>query len=223
MGSVDRIRGSAQNEAKLTIIATLFSSVLAVAGGNLPPTTPTVLNGIFVEGCSCKASCAFETTGASTGCQSFGVYRILKGHFGHRDVSGLSLAWVAASSDRLFVYVDARSTSQFKTGESLARVIFAEGFGKLQAVKRAPISLAGEKGRYRLAIDGGKVFEMKTEPVFGGDGRTPVKIDNVMGDPYDALYQGKTVSAAFNGEGASFRLTNTSAFFQPALRVSKKI
>lgn len=183
--------------------------------------TELVLSGVFVEACSCAGTCAFETTGGAPGCRNLGGYRIDRGSYGGRDLAGVDIAWAAAPNDRLFVYIDAPDAARQKTGESLARKLFAEGFGKLQAIKAAPIELTGAAGSYRLSVNGGKTLALRTQGVRGGDGRTLVKIDNVFGEPYDALYQGKAVKAMFQEGADTFDLNGSCAFFLPALRVRK--
>src|SRR5262245_14095216 len=98
-----------------------------------------VLNGTFVEGCSCANSCSFESTGVATGCQNAGVYKIDKGSFGGKDVSGVKIVWAAAPQDKLFIYIDLAKSKQTDAAKALAFKLFAEGFGKPQGVRAATI------------------------------------------------------------------------------------
>ena len=201
----------------------MTSSLLVLAIAALyGPKIQLILNGTFVEGCSCANSCAFESTGAATGCQNAGVYQIDNGSYGGRDISGVKIVWAAAQNDKLFIYIDLPRPSQTDGAKALAFALFSEGFGKPQEVKPAKIKLDGSAGKYHLTVNGGQTLEMKTTPVTGGDGKSFVKLHNVFGDPYDSLNQAKAVRASFQEGDIKFNFKETSAFFIK-LKINKKI
>lgn len=182
-----------------------------------------IFQGTFLEGCSCASSCAFESTGAMTGCRALGVYSATSGSFDGQNLAGLKFAFVAAPQDALYIYLDARNDGQRKAAEKLARFLFAEGFGKIKAVKDASISLKGRDGTYLFKINDGKTVDMTTQAIIGGDGKSLVELRNVFGDPYDTLFQGKTLKAIFNDGSDSFGLSGTNSYFVETLKIHKRL
>ena len=111
-------------------------------------------------------------------------------------------------------------TQERPSADDLAKRIFTS-YGKLQSLEHCPIKLSGKGGTYTLVIDGGKAATLSTAPVFGGDGKRPVMLSNVFGDPYDSLWQAKTINAAFNRAGHQFTLKGTNAYFIADLKIDK--
>ena len=181
------------------------------------------IKGAFLEGCSCKGTCAFETTGKLPGCHALGAYRIDRGSYGSRDLAGTSLAFVSAPSGDLFVYVDGPTSSKRKSAGVLAKALWGEGFGKWNTMRDAKISLTGSGGSHSLLIDGGATVSLSTSPVKGGDAKGFVVLSNVYGDPYDKLFQATIKGASFSDKGQKFTLKGTSAFFIDPLVVLKKL
>lgn len=181
------------------------------------------IKGAFLEGCSCQGTCAFETTGKLPGCHALGAYRIEKGAYGGRELSGTALAFVSAPSGDLFVYVDGPTSMKRKSAGMLAKALWGEGFGKWIAMRDAKIALTGRAGSHSLLIDGGSVVSLSTSAVKGGDGKSSVVLNNVYGDPYDRLFQATIKNASFSDKGQKFTLRGTSAFFADPLVVRKKV
>lgn len=205
--------------------ALLLAASLISSGTDAPQDKgrELVFQGTFMEGCSCANSCAFESTGAITGCQALGVYSARSGSFGGRDLAGLRFAFVAAPNDALYIYIDARNNRQRDAAEKLTRILFAQGFGTLKAIKDANITLEGKYGTYHFMINGGNVVDMTIEPLFGGDGKGLIELRNVFGDPYDTLFQARTVSARFVDGTVKLDLRGTSAFFLEDIKIRKHI
>jgi hypothetical protein len=180
------------------------------------------LRGAFVEACSCEGTCTFETAGRATGCHALGAYRIDRGSYGQHDLAGSRLAFVITASGDVFTYVDGPSNAKRLGASALARVLWKD-FGKWHDPKRAEISLVGSSGSHSLKINGGAVANLTTSPVKGGDGKSFVKLGNVMGDPYDSLMQASVKSGSFRDYGQEFTLKGTSAFFADPLVVRKQL
>src|SRR5438034_507368 len=51
-----------------------------------------------------------------------------------------------------------------EAAEALAKAAFS-AYGKIEAVKNAKTDFLGKDGRYSLSVEGGKIVEMRTEPV----------------------------------------------------------
>ena len=181
------------------------------------------IKGAFLEGCSCKGTCAFETTGKLPGCHALGAYRIDRGTYGSRDLAGIALAFVSAPSGDLFVYVDGPTSAKRKSAGVLAKALWREGFGKWNMMRETKIALTGRRGSHSLLIDGGKIVSLSTGPVKGGDAKDFVVLSNVFGDPYDKLFQATIKSASFSDKGQKFTLKGTSAFFLDPLSLRKKL
>ena len=182
----------------------------------------------FVEACSCKGTCTFETTGTLPGCHALGGYRIDRGTYEGRDISGIAIAFVSAPSGDLFVYLDAKTDAMRQAGEALGKALFGEGFGKWKGIEKAAISLTSDKGSFKLLVDGGRTALLETTPVLGGDGKSAVVLRNVFGDPYDSLTQAKVARASFSGPISAdavahgFQLKGTSAFYVERLSIRKR-
>jgi len=194
----------------------------AIAIVAFQPKPMLVIEGAFVEACSCKGTCAFETTGTMPGCQALGGYRIDRGSFGGQDVSGTSLAFVCTAAGDVFVYLDAKIAAKRRTGETLARALFGS-FGKWKPIQaNTEISLVGKGGAYSLLVNNGRTASLTTHPVKGGDGKRFVVLENVHGDPYDRLWQATAKKASFSDKGQSFSLQGSSAFFIDRLSIRKR-
>jgi hypothetical protein len=143
------------------------------------------------------------------------------GTYAGKDVSGVKFAYVMAPPDALLIYVDAPA-SKAALVENLAKRVF-DGFGKLQGVRRATISLSGKGGRYAGQIGAGKIADFACSPVMGGDGKTPVILRNVLGDPYDDLWQAKVEKARFQDGTFRWELSKeSSALYVDDLRIRKR-
>ena len=66
--------------------------------------------------------------------------------------------------------------------------------------------ISGDKFAYTVTVDGGNTMKFVTEPVIGGDGRTPIEHSNINNPIVPSFYQGKTVSATYKDGERSFTL-----------------
>lgn len=181
-----------------------------------------VLRGAFIEACTCAGTCTFETTGKLPGCSAIGAYRIDAGSYAGASIAASRVAFVVTGSGDVFAYFDTGLDANSSAVASLARDLFSP-MGTLRAVQPARITLGGREGRYRLEIGEGKSAELSIEPMRGGDGKSPVKMQNVFGDPYDVLFQARAIRGAFKKPGFAFELKGTSAFYVDRLRIDKRL
>lgn len=97
------------------------------------------------------------------------------------------------------------------------------GFGKIESARPAKIAISGSRGSYTGTVDGGKVMTLKTAPVLGLDGKTPLTYSNIHDAVHPTVMQGKIVSESFSDGGHTFNSKGTNAFFNAHLRSSGKL
>ncbi|MBI4558798.1 MAG: DUF1326 domain-containing protein [Candidatus Hydrogenedentes bacterium] len=173
--------------------------------------------GTFVEGCSCTAPCPCELVGLEHGCQGVGGFAFTSGSYDGVKLAGLKLAHAGAPGDWIRLYIDARNPRQRKAGEEFARAAFS-AFGKIDAVRDARISISNQANKYTLTVDDGKILRLTTEPILGGDNRTPLVYSNIHNPLHPSVMQGKTVSCTYQDGDRSFKLEGSNAYFQDRLR-----
>lgn len=178
------------------------------------------VEGVYVEACSCRGTCQAEVSGAATGCDALGAAEIVKGTGDGRDISGTRMAFAVDHGDQLHLYLDAPDAARRGALEAFARAAFA-GFGKVQSVTQAHITLVGKDGAYTVQVNGGRVMSLTTEPVLGGDHKTAVAIENSMHPLNPTLYQGKCMGAAYTDGGRAFSLEKgRNSFFNQHMKAA---
>ncbi len=108
------------------------------------------------------------------------------------------------------------------TFEAFARAALGP-FGTVKGVAAAEIRLEGRDGKYTAIADGGlgKMLKLVTEPVLGGDHKTPVAINNTLNTLNPTLYQGKCISGAYaDGEHKITIEKGRNSFFNAAMKQS---
>lgn len=178
--------------------------------------------GTFIDGCSCSVPCMCDLGGTPHGCQGVGVMAFTSGTFKGVDLAGAKVAYATQPGSWVRFYVDSKSPKQEEAATALAKGVFKE-FGKVESVKKASVALTGKAGHYTLSVDGGKILELTTEPVLGGDKKTPLTHGNVFNPLSPTVMQGKTVKATFHDGERSFTLGGSNAYFNPAAKSSGKV
>jgi len=175
--------------------------------------------GTFVDGCSCSVPCPCEFAGSfKEGCNNIGLLVLTSGTYKGVDLAGTKMLEAGLAGTWIRVYVDASDT-QREAAVALAKAAFSV-YGKIEAVKNARIDFSGTDGRYKLAVDGGKIIEMTTEPVLGVDGKTPIILTNVPTAFASIVMQARTIKASFHDANRSFTLENSNSTFND--RVNSK-
>ena len=174
------------------------------------------LQGSILEVCTCKVLCPCwigEDPDPGT-CDSTVAYHVDMGSVNGVDVSGLTLAVVChipgnvlKGNWRVMVFVDERATSQQeqaltqafsgKLGGPLAD--FAQLFGEVVGVQRAPITFAVEQGKGHLQI--GTSVDAELEPYLGTTG-APTTL-------HDTIFSTIAGAPAYVGKAPRFKMTNT--------------
>lgn len=156
------------------------------------------VEGQYVESCSCRIPCPCEMTGGMKGCDGVGAYQIDKGSYNGVDISGAKFAYATSVGEWVDIYVDAKDSKQAEAVKGMAGG-FLKAFGKVEDVKDAKIDIKRDGYAFTVNVDGGKVMKFKTEPLMGGDKKTPITHTNI-GDPFNStMLQGKGVSTSYTG------------------------
>jgi hypothetical protein len=198
---------------------TFVISTLAIALGlgtvGVTPATaksPYEIDGVFVEGCSCGLPCPCELVGVKMGCQGVGAMTVSRGTFGGADLSGTKIAYAVAPTQWVHLYVDAPEAAKRDAALAFARTYFGP-WGKIEGERDAKIDILGDNGKFSVSVDGGKTFALSTEPVLGGDGKTPVSFSNTLSALNRTFMQGRTVRLQYQDGGHAFKLEKTNSFF----------
>jgi hypothetical protein len=175
------------------------------------------LQGSILEVCTCQVLCPCwigEDPDGGT-CDSAIAYRIDTGSVDGVDVSGLTLAVavhipgnVLKGNWRVMVFVDERATPQQehaltqafsgKLGGPLAD--FAQLFGEIVGVQRAPITFQVDQGKGHLKI--GSDIDAELEPYRGTTG-APTTL-------HDTIFSTIAGAPAYVGKAPTFKMANAA-------------
>lgn len=175
------------------------------------------VGGAYVEGCTCGAPCKCEMTGVEMGCQGVGAFTFASGSFDGKSIAGTRAAYATKPGDWVVIYVDAPTAAKRAAVEGLMRAALA-GFGKIESVKHAKVAVWHKGSMDYATVDGGKVMNIKSQAVMGGDGKTPLMYSNLHDPIHPVVMQGKTLTATFSDGDHKFELKDSNAFFQHNIR-----
>ncbi len=181
------------------------------------------VEGMFVDCCSCRPPCPCEVTEVAMGCVGIGAHQISSGTYAGEDLAGVKIAHAKVVGEWVNLYIEARDQKQRAAAERFGRAAFA-GFGPIREVKAATIEVSGAAGRYTVTVDGGKIMKFETEPVLGGDGKTPVGYTNIKNAVNPAVYQGRVVLASYTDGDKKLTVNKgRNSHFNPTLKSTGKI
>ena len=112
------------------------------------------------------------------GCKGVGAHQISSGKYAGDDLVGVKIAHAKVVGQWVNLYIDAKDEKQRAAAEKFGRAAFA-AFGPIKEVKAAKIEVSGADGKYTVTVDGGKIMKFETEPMLGGDGKTPIGYTNI--------------------------------------------
>lgn len=178
-------------------------------------------DGMYAESCSCRPPCPCELTGVEMHCVGVGAYELKKATYNGKDISGTKMAYALDLDEKngwVHVYVDQKDAAKHDDAVAFAKAALS-AFGNITMTKDASISITQEDSHYKVSVDDGKVMRFETEPVMGGDKKTPITHTNT----YDALnptfYQGKSVSVHYSGGGKQITLEKgRNCYFNNAMK-----
>jgi len=137
-------------------------------------------------------------------------------------LNGVKIAYATVPGEWVRLYVDVRDPQQQEAATAFARAVYGT-FGPIEAVKPAHIQLAGQGGKYTVSVDDGKIMQYTTEPVLGGDQRTPIVIGNIHDPLHPTVMQGKTISGTYQDGDRSFTLKDSNSYFTDRMRNRGKL
>ncbi|UJS16790.1 MAG: DUF1326 domain-containing protein [Candidatus Jettenia sp.] len=170
------------------------------------------MQGVFVEGCSCKAPCPCELIGLSEGCNAVGVVSLSEGNYMGADLAGAKIAYAVAPSEWVRIYVDGKSDEQREAAIELAKGMFST-FGEIESTSSAHIDMSGMDGSYTVRVNDGKLMQLTTEPVLGGDNKTPITHTNIKNKFILVFMQGRTIFGSFHDGERKFELKGGNSYF----------
>jgi len=180
------------------------------------------LKGIYLEGCTCKVVCACDLEGKmAEGCHVMGALIIESGSYENFKLSKAKIAF-AMGDKWVRIYMQTKDAEQNRMAAKLAQAIFS-AYGIVESIQNAEIELFGSNGSYSLRVDGGKIIDMKTQPVIGANGKTAVTYTNYPDPLFQTIMQAKVISGNYNDDNRHFTLEGTNSFFNQEWSVSGKI
>jgi hypothetical protein len=205
------------------LIALAFVGLMLAPGQTFAQAKkPFTAGGVWVEGCSCAPPCACEMIGPNMECQGVGFMDFKSGKYMGTSLAGAKMAYGVGVGKWVRIYIDAKSPKQYNAVKALSTSVF-KGFGPLEGVRKAKISVTGSKGKYTCTADGGSLMALTTKPVIGGDKKTPLVYSNINNPLHSTVMQGKVVGCSFKDGEHEFDLKDTNAFFNPAAKGNGKI
>ena len=154
------------------------------------------------------------------GCEGVGAFQFDSGSFSGMNISGCKMAYAVAPGDYIVFYVDAPNAAKHKAVDDLCKTAF-KGWGKM-TFRTGKIAIHGSNGGYSFDVDGGKVMSLKMSPTLGADKKSAMTYSNINSAMHPTVMQGKVLSGMFSGEGKSFTLKDTNAYFNNRLNVNSK-
>lgn len=199
----------------------------AAAGDATPPAKAAApgefsVEGVYVEACACKPPCGCEMTGVEHGCQGLSAMQITAGRYKGGSLAGAKVAYAMVPGEWVRIYVDADPV-QKEAVTAFAQAAFAK-YGPLEAVTSAAIDIQGRDGAYSVIVDGGKTMKFETEPVLGGDRKTPVAHTNIDSALNPTVYQGQNLSASYKDGARQINLPKgRNSYFNPTMNANGKV
>jgi hypothetical protein len=152
----------------------------------------------YAEACSCEAPCACELLGPDMTCKGVGAFELKSAKYDGKDISGTKMAYALGVGKWVHVYIDQKDAKKHEAAEAFARAAIS-GFGPVKFVKDADISIEEKSDKYTVSVNAGKTMKFETEPVMGGDEKTPLTYSNVKDPIHPVMMQGKSTSVSYAG------------------------
>ncbi len=188
-----------------------------------PEPKPFAIDGYYAEACSCGTPCPCELTGPIMSCKGVGAYVFTQGSYGGEDFSGTRLAYSLYIGQQVRLYIDAPDAAKRAAAERFARVALA-AFGPIQSAREAKVELTGKDGAYTIRVDGGKVMQCTTEPMLGGDRKTPIVHSNTFDALNPVMYQAQCTGCSYSDGEMKIELEKgRNSYFNAHMHASGKL
>jgi hypothetical protein len=193
-----------------------------VAAASAAEKAPYSARGLFVEGCSCAPPCTCELFALEADCNGVGAMELTGGEFNGVKLAGARLAYAGAPGKWISLYVDSPDDKQREAALAFAKAYYRE-WGKLKTAKPATIKIKGQDGHFTVTVDDGKIMTLKTEPILGGDGKTPIQIFNTKSGLNSTVSQARTISCEFKDGDQAFELKDSNSYFNSQMNARGSI
>lgn len=165
-------------ERYLTTIVALAAVAFLGAGARKPSGTHWQISGTLTEACTCSVPCTCnfgEGPSPHRYCYSVFSLDIEKGHYGDVQLAGLHLVVAHAQSSRV-VYLDDQAKPEQSAALKAIATRILEGHSFAGPFETAHITqeIGDRSAKVQVGENGG--FE--TDYIIGGDGKTPVVVEN---------------------------------------------
>lgn len=202
-----------------------FSFILAMTLGIIPQLSATSVivggkysvTGTYVEGCDCNVPCPCEITNSETGCQSVSAMSLKNGNFMGTDLSGAEIVVVSKYPEWVRIYIDAKNDKQKNASVEFAKEIYGDR-GKIEAINNAKIDLSEKDNNFIVKVDDGKVMQLTTQPILGGDKTTPITYTNTSSKLTPVFMQARVISCNFSDGERQFELKGSNSFFNTNMK-----
>jgi hypothetical protein len=209
-----------RNELRLGLGCTILA-ISAVAGAAAAKHRFS-MTGSYVEGCSCSPPCACELTGVEMGCQGVGAFSFTGGSYDGMSIAGVRTAYATKPGEWVTLYIDAPTPAKRKAAEAFMRTAFAS-WGKIGSVKNAKVAISHSGNKDTCSVDNGKIMSFESQAILGGDHKTPLCYSNVNDPMHPVVMQAKTLHCTYRDGDHSFKLKDTNAYFNHAIKSSGKV
>jgi len=181
------------------------------------------IEGNYVEACSCRAPCPCELVGPDMTCEGVGAYQFDQGSYGGEDFSGTRLGYSLYIGKEVHLYLDAPDAKKHAALEKFARVALA-AFGPIKGVHDAKVEIAGKDGNHTVKIGEGKIMTLTTEPMLGGDKKTPVVHMNTQDALNSTMYQAQCLTCTYaDGERKITLEKGNNSYFNQHMKAHGKL
>lgn len=207
------------SEKRVALLFTMAIILVVLASSGASAAGKWNVSGYYVEGCSCMGVCPCELTGLKNGCEGVGAYMLTSGSYQGGSLSGAKVFYAAAPGQWVRLYIDAKDPKVNKATREFASAFFSS-MGKIEDVKDARIAFTGKDGNYTVSVDDGATALLKTEPVLGGDKKTPIAHTNIKDPLNPTVMQGKTISCSYKDGEKTISLEGSNSYFNQSMKSS---
>jgi hypothetical protein len=214
-----RTHATAVSVLLLVVCITLFA-------GSPPDDKTWSVKASYIEACSCElfCQCYFNTSPDKDFCKFNNVIKISSGHVGKVSLDGMKL-WMAGNlggdftkgMESVVVYFEPGATKeQVDAAMTVVGKLYPVKFGSVTVGSdRLPITWQKNGNNGYAKLGSGEEGEVQLNGVIGGDGKSPVRINNLKywgADKNNGFVLAKS-KHHFHGNGFDYAFEDANGFF----------
>ena len=182
------------------VCALLATVVFTAPGGatqDSKPATPTLVweaTGTLFEACSCSVPCPcnFRQSPSRGYCHTVYAYHLKSAHFGAVQLDGLVIGGGEADKKPMG-FLDSRAAGDRRIAlQKLALAIFAKGGPASGEREFASVKIVTEQSDFKFSVRFGDSGGFDADVLIGGDGKSPIIVENNTTWPARRFIKGKT-------------------------------